>query len=95
MMSSQQFNSSINNRTEFSIENIKSKLIVLNTLEERTNFLKQQITQLNQQLKKNFNDPVTSREEKFESISEYLELSFLKKYLTAELSFSKKEVVTK
>lgn len=91
MMSSQQYDTRRSSKPEFNIENIKSQLTLLNNLEERTTFLKQQITELNQQLKKNFNDPVTSKEEKFESISEYLELSCLKKYLTAELSFTSKK----
>lgn len=91
MMSSQQFNTHRSSKPEFNVEKIKSQLTLLNNLEERTNFLKQQITELNQQLKKNFNDPVQSKKDKLNSITEYLELSCLKNYLTVELSLNSKQ----
>ncbi len=89
MMNSQQFNIS-GSKPDFNVEKIKSQLTLLDSLEERTNFLKEQITQLNTELKKNFNNPVINKKDKLNSISEYLELSCLKNYLSVELSLNSK-----
>ena len=91
MMSSQILNSFNNNFSNLSFEKIQEELTLFSALEDRTNFLKQQITHLNKQLKKNFNDPVQTKQDKLNSIVEYLELSCLKNYLTVELSLNSKQ----
>lgn len=74
--------------TKFSIENIYDELRFIKDLEEKTNYLKKQISELNNYIKHQSNLLPENNIERLNSKKEYFELISLKQYLSLELSMN-------